>query len=595
MSQHVIDDQVYTRTMEEIQKRDRVEAAFVNRIIDKLLCNDAYLLRKALANEQDVKTALSRMDTFTKLPAGSTIGDAELADIRVGADGTQYTNAGDAVREQIKAAKQSSESLKEELSDVRSKTVNLNISEMGRYGTGVDGKIYSRDDTYFGMKELIDIIEEEPYTISFGGLPETSTSTFLFVDAEGGIVLRNGYGNINARTIVAPVNSVKMNVFVKNTEDIDISQAYIQIENEKHSSEYIPPYSANDIVARNRIKDLEMNESDIVGAIIDIAESYFSICYDPNDAIVYDNTHGLFTDLYAVSSGKEGKKSIVCSQFVQACLSAIPYEYSRYVLGTDSSNYSLWWGWKTDGTGIYYNQKEGKDEKAKIYCKDYMRASEQEEYFKRKGVLHSFDIEHNDIKPGDVIFWKASAFADVAPEKDYISHCAICLNAYINTYTIMHSNNNHIRLCDGVVEAGLMVTNWEYAKYIPCSYVHIADIIKFTPLHKCKKIYEKKYGVSMNVASSSEYIGSIVFKELLEKGFYTVQFAGTGDCNFYVKVKYVNGDATHEVNFYGEMMCGFESIVLYAELPISSIDIRANNGTILTLDNVRIYRGYKKG
>ena len=61
-----------------------------------------------LANEQT--TLSNRMDTFTSLSAGSTTGDAELQDIRVGANGVTYNNAGDAVRGQYSQLKEDLES-----------------------------------------------------------------------------------------------------------------------------------------------------------------------------------------------------------------------------------------------------------------------------------------------------------------------------------------------------------------------------------------------------------------------------------------------------------------------------------------------------
>lgn len=99
----------------------------------------------------DIQTAVdvvsARVDEIEALPDGSTTADAELVDIRVGADGTSYATAGDAVREQVEA-------LDEKIDDTN-ETQDYTISANSIVGTAEGNPITISDGGNCNVRELV--------------------------------------------------------------------------------------------------------------------------------------------------------------------------------------------------------------------------------------------------------------------------------------------------------------------------------------------------------------------------------------------------------------------------------------------------------
>lgn len=194
-----------------------------------------------LANEQT--TLSNRMDTFTSLPEGSTTGDAELKDIRVGANGITYNNAGDAVRGQYSQ-------LNEDLDNLADEYIkkSINIFNTKSYAGAIVNGVFSESYSDWQTTEYIEIEGDTQYLLSVDGEPLIA-STGAYYDNDKNYISDPSINYSGATT--SPANAKYIRLSFEPGKNIIIGTSKLQLE----KGNYISPYEKYN-VPNPRIKEL---------------------------------------------------------------------------------------------------------------------------------------------------------------------------------------------------------------------------------------------------------------------------------------------------------------------------------------------------
>lgn len=180
--------------------------------IDSDIANFKNTVNTSITTQDENITVLQqRMDTFASLTEGSTTGDAELADIRVGADGVTYPTAGDSVRGQYNKLKSIFENYGYYL-------ISVSATWVRGFYTMLDGHFSDDTTTRCATSPTISVTAGETYRI-FGDANKAYRVTFfdsnnVFINS-----LSNNEYITNIVEFTVPTNATQFGVTAKFTDE----------------------------------------------------------------------------------------------------------------------------------------------------------------------------------------------------------------------------------------------------------------------------------------------------------------------------------------------------------------------------------------
>nr|DAL05569.1 MAG TPA: Baseplate component [Caudoviricetes sp.] len=258
---------------------------------------------KAIAAEQkerekEIDVERQRINNLAKLQEGSTTGDAELADIRTGADGKIYENAGEAVRGQVTALKEETSELKKGILDLTKDEKllkSINIHMLNGYFNITGNKIVGISSVVHWKNVTIDCKTNERYEILFYVGSNISVDGNILITNDSNEILEKYSGNklddYNVKIITIPPGGTKLNIqmFVKYADQNIFVNKYFDTTNEM-TYNYKPLLmlgginedgTLNDNDARKRTEFIEC-ENQLIEVFVPVGYKAYVIMYDKN-------------------------------------------------------------------------------------------------------------------------------------------------------------------------------------------------------------------------------------------------------------------------------------------------------------------------
>lgn len=232
-----------------------------------------------------------RIDNLAKLPSGSTAGDAELMDIRVGANGNVYGSAGTAVREQI-------QSVSDPLCALPDETMITPEATAGKYVAKDTGVVTSGDGTLACTDAIKIPLGTYEILASGRGFPSVMPSA-AFYDASG--VYISGYNqHSNGEYIIdtIPAGSVYVRFCTYNPDgNTPISYKFHTMERLRNIERDIRNTGV-------RIPEINKQHCNIVTGVTSYQTGKFISSADTGGTIVSNTNFVLIDDYFSVEAGK---------------------------------------------------------------------------------------------------------------------------------------------------------------------------------------------------------------------------------------------------------------------------------------------------